>query len=98
MTQHFEFVGELFKWEGKAAWHFVALPAGVADEIEAAAGIKRGFGSVPVLVTVGTSAWATSLFPDKSRGTYLLPVKKAVREAEEWHDGADATVVLQLRE
>ncbi len=98
MTQHFEFDAELFEWEGNGAWHFVAVPADVADEIEGAATVKRGFGSVPVRATVGHTTWETSVFPDKGRGTYLLPVKKAVRVAEDWHDGATTTVVLQIRE
>ena len=97
MSRSYEFAAELFEWEGNGAWHFVALPTTVADEVEAAAESKRGFGSVPVRVTVGQSTWDTSVFPDKSRGTYLLPVKKAVRNAEGWHDGATATVVMQLR-
>ena len=98
MEALFEFVAELFEWEGNGAWHFVALPADVADDIEGAAKVKGGFGSVPVRATVGHTTWETSLFPDKSRGTYVLPIKKAVRVAEGWNDGATATVELQLRE
>jgi hypothetical protein len=28
------------------------------------------------------TAWSTSLFPDKMVGSYLLPVKRSVRESE----------------
>ena len=34
-----------------------------------------------VEVTLGTSTWRTSVFPDKARG-YVLPVKSAVRRRE----------------
>jgi hypothetical protein len=46
------------------------------------AGIRVGFGSVRVAVTVGTTSWRTSIFPDSKTRTYLLPVKKEVRDAE----------------
>ena len=44
-------------------------------------GLRRGFGSVRVSATTGVTTWKTSIFPDGKTGTYLLPVKKAVRQA-----------------
>lgn len=78
------FTAELWEYTADAAsWFFVTLPTEVADEIEEMAlAPKRGFGSVRVTVTVGSTTWATSLFPSKEAGSYLLPVKKAVRVAE----------------
>lgn len=85
MKQPFRFEAELWLWEGNAAWHFVTLPAKVSDAIEhqeMASGVpRRGFGSVRVEVTIEPTTWATSVFPDKTLGAYLLPVKKAVRAA-----------------
>lgn len=46
------------------------------------AGERRGFGSVPVRVTVGSTTWTASVFPDSRRGAYLLPVEKDVRRRE----------------
>jgi hypothetical protein len=97
MPTSYDFVADLFEWEGNGAWHFVALPAPLADEIEATAQTKGGFGSVPVEVTVGATTWQTSLFPDRSRGTYLLPVKRAVRVAEDWYAGDSVGITLVLR-
>jgi hypothetical protein len=52
-------------------------------------------------VTIGSSRWRTSIFPDKQRATYVLPVKKAVRAAEGLAHGVTAdvelVVVLELR-
>jgi hypothetical protein len=78
----FTFTAPLWRWPGDAAWHFVSLPEHVADEIEDSPVDRGGFGSVRVQVRVGTTTWSTSIFPDKGRGTYVLPMKKAVRERE----------------
>lgn len=88
------FDAPLWRWKGDAAWHFVSLPEDVADEIEDSPVERRGFGSVRVLVRLGSSTWSTSLFPDKSRGTFLLPVKKQVREREGLEDGNVVRVTL----
>jgi len=50
----------------------VTVPHEVSAEIaDITAGTRRGFGSVRVVVTVGTASWQTSVFPDKS-GAYQL--------------------------
>jgi hypothetical protein len=58
----------------------------------------RGFGSVRVRATVGGTTWTTSVFPDSTRGAYVLPVKKAVRRAEGLDEGDPADVVLEVLE
>ena len=42
----------------------------------------RGFGSIPVEVSIGGSVWQTLLFPDKAAGSFLLPIKRAIRDRE----------------
>lgn len=75
------FDAELWRHDGEAAWYFVTVPGDVSDAVEVAtAGRRRGFGSVRVRATVGSTTWATSLFPDTRRRAFLLPLKKAVRE------------------
>ena len=51
-----------------------------------------------VRATVGATTWTTSVFPDASRGAYVLPVKKAVRHAEGLGEGDPADVVLEVLE
>ena len=93
----FEFSAELWRYTGKAAWYFVTLPHDVADDIdEITADTRRGFGSVRVEVTVGSSTWNTSIFPDTKSESFVLPVKKAVRVAEDLDDGAPVDVRLRL--
>lgn len=90
-----EFEAELWRWPGNAAWHFVSLPKDAADDIrDRVGGSARGFGSVRVDVEVGETHWATSLFPDSKSGTYVLPMKKAVRDREGL--GVGDTVAVRL--
>jgi hypothetical protein len=48
-------------------------------------------------VTVGTTTWRTSVFPDSRRKTFVLPVKKAVRATEKLEDGEVAAYTLTVR-
>jgi hypothetical protein len=50
---------------------------------------------VRVTVTVGGSTWQTSVFPTKT-GTYVLPVKKPVRTAENLTEGIPVETQLTL--
>ncbi|BDI23810.1 DUF1905 domain-containing protein [Herbiconiux sp. L3-i23] len=85
---------ELVPWDAThTAWVFAALPQQVSDEIDAAAVVKGGFGSVKVVVGLGAHTWSTSVFPDSGRACYVLPVKKAIRTAE----GLELGDVVNLR-
>lgn len=65
----FRFDAELWLHQGDGAWHFVTVPGEVSDAIDAAtAGKRRGFASVRVRATVGTTAWRTSVFPTTGAG------------------------------
>jgi hypothetical protein len=93
----FEFTASLWRYPGEGGWHFVSLPSEVgADITDMTAGIRGGFGSVRVAVTVGATSWRTSIFPDSKTGTYLLPVKKEVRDAEELRTGDDVRARLRI--
>jgi hypothetical protein len=72
----------MWLYPGESAWHFITLPVDIADEIrEESAGFRKGFGSVKVTADISGRQWQTSIFPDAGSGSYLLPVKKAVRTA-----------------
>jgi hypothetical protein len=91
------FSAELWQYDGPSAWHFVSLPSDIADDIRAEFGAQAaGFGSIKVEAAVRSTQWTTSLFPDKTRATYLLPVKKSVRVAENLEAGDVATVNLRI--
>ena len=95
----YEFDAELWRWQARKAdaWVFVSLPTDVADEVlEVAAGATRGFGSVRVEVTLGSTVWRTSIFPDDGAKTYVLPLKKTVRRAEQCDVGDTVRLRLAL--
>ena len=94
----YEFDATLWLWEARRAdrWTFVSLPTDLADDIgDVAAPVQRGFGSLRVDVTIGATRWRTSIFPGSS-GTYVLPVKKAVRTAEGLDIGDTTRVRISL--
>jgi len=92
----FEFSAPLWQYPGADGWHFVSVPPEFDDITDITVGIRRGFGSVRVAVTVGGTAWQTSIFPDRKTGTYILPMKKAVRTAEHLMTGADVVAQLEI--
>ena len=49
-----------------------------------------------VEVGIGATTWRTSVFPDSGRGCYVLPVKKAVRRAEDVEVGDEVAVRLRV--
>ena len=87
-SQHtVEFSAVCWLYTGKGAWYFVTLPPDSAAEIsyfsKALNGGKRtGWGSVRVTAQIGATVWQTSLFPDSKNKSYVLPIKAAVRKAE----------------
>jgi hypothetical protein len=93
------FDSELWTWDARRAetWVFVSLPPGASEEIrELTAGRRRGFGSLRVRATLGATTWTTSVFPDRTRGVYVLPLKRAVRTAESLDTGAAITVAVTV--
>jgi hypothetical protein len=93
----FEFDATVWEWDGGAAWHFVSLPEDLADLVEESFGADaRGFRSLRVEVTIGPEVWRTSIFPDRKRGTYLLPVKKEIRRRLHLEVGSDVSVGLLM--
>lgn len=92
----FDFDATAWEWTGKGAWTFVTLPVETAQDIRYFSGPRRGFGSVRVEARLGDSRWKTSIFPDKKRNSFLLPLKAAVRRAENITTGSTVHVSLRL--
>ncbi len=92
MTETHTVTATLWLWTSEkapASWHFLTIEGEAADAIHALAlmrrlesGRRRGWGAMKVRAAIGDTAWETSIFPDKSSGGWMLPVKAAVRKAE----------------
>jgi hypothetical protein len=72
------FRAAVIEWRGPAPFFYARIPEPVGAEIAA---VKRaasyGWGVIPVRATISGVSFETSLFPKD--GTYLLPLKAAVR-------------------
>lgn len=83
-----EFESELYRWEARTEdWFFIDLPSEFSADIRELPTPPRGFGAVRVEVLVGAMRWRTSVFPDKEREVYVLPIKRAVRVAHDLGEG-----------
>jgi len=93
------FQAQLWLHDDEGGWTFLTVPPEVSDDVrELTAGSRGGFGSVRVEATVGGTPWRTSLFPDRRRGAYVLPVKKPVRVSEQVEAGDTVQVRLRVLE
>jgi hypothetical protein len=93
------FDAELWIWDARRndSWTFVSLPVDASEDIrQVTGGERRGFGSLRVRVTVGTSTWTTSIFPDSANDCYVLPIKRAIRNAEGLDAGDTTTITVEL--
>ena len=91
-----EFTGELWFWRGPAPWYFITVPEAECLILEEEwAFVSYGWGMIPVTARIGDSSWDTSLFP--KNGRYIVPVKAAVRHAEQLDEGDSPLVHLTIR-
>ena len=93
---NFEFDGEIIYWRGPAPWFFVPIPDSESAAIKAISNeVTYGWGVIPVQVRIGNTTFKTSLFPKDD--LYLVPVKAAVRKAEQLDKGDMVTVQLEIQ-
>ncbi len=95
---HYKVNANVWLYPGMAGWHFVTIPKDVSDEMKQLFGDrKRGWGSLPVEITLGSSVWKTSIFPDKKEDAYVLPLKAEVRKKEHIHVGDSLNFLLEIK-
>ena len=92
------FSSSLTEWDG-SNWVYVQLSADDSAAIrEATSGMPRkGFGSLKVAATIGSTDWETSVFPDSKTKRYIMFIKKSVRQAEGLEVGHKAHASLRLK-
>lgn len=97
-NRKFSIRSEVWLYPGIAGWHFVSLTKKQSDEITKRFGEKKkGWGSLPVTVTLGEISWNTSIFPDRREGVYLLPLKAKVRKSAGISYGDMIHFLLEIR-
>lgn len=93
---HVTITGEIWFWRGPSPYHFVTVPPDEARELKAISGlVTYGWGMIPVTARIGTTEWATSLFP--KNGSYLVPIKDGVRIPNGLASGDVVTIELEVR-
>ncbi|MFF3123006.1 DUF1905 domain-containing protein [Streptomyces sp. NPDC057908] len=93
---HVVFTGRVIEWRGPSPFCFAAVPDEQAADIrEVAALATYGWGAVPVDARIGETAFTTSLLPKD--GSYLLPLKNAVRKPQGLSAGDEVTVTTTVR-
>jgi hypothetical protein len=93
----YKFKSEVLVYPGMGGWRFLVIPRKEGKEIKEKYGKHaKGWGSIPVSVTIGKTEWKTSIFPDKKSGTYLLPLKAKVRNTEGITDDASVKFILKI--
>lgn len=94
----FRFKTKIWLYPGAAAWHFVTLPKTLSERLRRKfAPFARGWGSLRVEAKIGKTTWESSIFPDKKRGAYLLPLKKEIRLKENLAAGDVVACTLAVR-
>jgi hypothetical protein len=89
--------GELWYWRGPSPYHFVTVGEPECTELrDVSSLVSYGWGMIPVTAAIGSTTWTTSLFPKD--GGYVVPVKDAVRLAEDLDVGDVVTVHLTVTE
>lgn len=92
----FAFDAQIIHWRGPAPYFYAPVPHAQAEEIRAASKlVSYGWGVIPVEAVVGGVSFTTSLFPRD--GTYLLPLKDAVRKPTGITAGDVIHVVMTLK-
>lgn len=93
--------GAIWLWRAeppaKGAWYFLTIADDSAALIrQKAEGRSNGWGSVKVAATIGTTSWQTSLFPSKTLGGFLLPIKADVRKKEQLSEGSEVEALIAI--
>ena len=90
-----KFKGAMIEWRGPSPFFFVPVPDVPSKKIKAmAAQLTYGWGVIPVLGKIGKTEFSTALIPKS--GLYYLPIKNAVRFAEDLELGSEVAVSISV--
>lgn len=91
-----EITGIIWYWRGPSPFYFVTVPQAQSESLKAVSSlVTYGWGMVPVSIQIGETQSTTALIP--KNGAYLVPLKDAVRKAEELNEGDTVNIKLTVR-
>lgn len=98
MNGDIRFAATLWRYQGKGGWTFVTLPDEAANDVRLCqlGRAGRAWGMIKAEVQIGDTNLQTTLWPDKASGSFVLPVKAAVRKREKIGPGDTVDVILKL--
>ena len=76
MNNSFKFSAEVWEYNGENSWHLITIPVEIGKTIKTMDEFTRGFGSVRVIASVGSSKWQTSIFPIRNQSHTCFHLKK----------------------
>jgi hypothetical protein len=74
----------------------VTLPQDVSAGLKVVRGPRRGWGSMRVNANLAGIEWSTSVFPQSKSGTFLMPLKKDVRQKAGVGVGDEVTIRIEV--
>lgn len=89
------FEADIMRFDGPGGWHGVFLTEEAAAEARFF-GRANKLGVIAVQVQIGKAKARTSLFPDRSRQSYLLPLNASLRKQEGIGEGSRISVRITL--
>ena len=90
------FTGEVIYWRGPSPFFFLRVPDADATAINnISSQVSYGWGVIPSDVIIGSIDFYTALIPKD--GSYLVPLKKVVREATKIDLGSKVKVEIRIR-
>lgn len=93
----YAFNATIWQHPAEGGWFFVSLPAELASEIRQHSKWKEeGWGRLKVTAKIGENAWATAMWFDTKQQTYLLPIKKLIREKGQLEINQNIDVVVWI--
>jgi hypothetical protein len=90
------FMAEVIYWRGPSPFFFLRVPDVDATAINnISRQVSYGWGVIPSDVIIGSIEFYTALIPKD--GSYLVPLKKVVREATKIDLGSKVKVEIRIR-
>jgi hypothetical protein len=91
----YRFSAVIWQHASSGGWFFVSIPKDLSEEIRTYfQRQEEGWGRMKASARIGNTEWATAIWFDTKRMSYLLPLKAEVRKKEGLENGMKIEVIL----